>query len=108
MNSPAHRYRIGIDLGGTKIEAIALTPDGNEILRQRVPTPKEDYRGTVAAIAGLIGKVEGELGEKATVGIGMPGAISPATGLVMKELLLGQNLTVPLEAFRLDRAAFRS
>ena len=82
MTSPAPRYRIGIDLGGTKIEAIALAPDGREILRQRVPTPKDDYRGTVAAIAGLVAKVEGELGEPATVGVGMPGAISPASGLV--------------------------
>jgi fructokinase len=80
MKTP--RYRIGIDLGGTKIEAIALAPDGRELLRQRVPTPKEDYRGTVAAIAGLVAKVEAELGEPATVGVGMPGAISPATGLV--------------------------
>ena len=82
MTSPAPRYRIGIDLGGTKIEAIALAPDGREILRQRVPTPKDDYRGTVTAIAARVAKLEGESGERATVGVGMPGAISPATGLV--------------------------
>ncbi len=82
MASPAPRYRIGIDLGGTKIEAIALAPDGRELLRRRQPTPKNDYRGTIAAIAGLVGAAERELGETATVGVGMPGAISPATGLV--------------------------
>jgi fructokinase len=82
MARSAPRFRIGVDLGGTKIEAIALGPDGRELIRIRESTPRGDYGGTVAAIAGLVGKVEGELGEKATVGVGMPGAISLATGLV--------------------------
>jgi fructokinase len=74
--------RIGIDLGGTKIEAIALADDGRFLLRQRVSTPRGDYDATVAAIAGLINDVEIAVGQKGTVGVGMPGTISPATGLV--------------------------
>jgi fructokinase len=73
--------RIGIDLGGTKIEAIALEGDGSEILRRRVPTPR-DYDGTLAAIADLVALVELKLGQRGTVGIGIPGAVSPATGLI--------------------------
>jgi fructokinase len=74
--------RIGIDLGGTKIEAAAIGPEGDILVRRRVATPRDDYRGTIDAIAGLVLEVERELGQAATVGIGMPGAISPATGLV--------------------------
>jgi fructokinase len=73
--------RIGIDLGGTKIEIIALDPQGAECFRKRVPTPRGDYAGTVAAIAALVRDAEAVVGP-ATVGIGMPGTISPATGLV--------------------------
>ena len=75
--------RIGIDWGGTKIEALALAEDGRELGRQRVPTPKGDYEGCVRAIVGLVGELEKGAGEKGTVGIGIPGAISPQTGLVM-------------------------
>lgn len=74
--------RIGIDLGGTKIEVAALDETGNELVRRRIDTPRDDYRGTVAAIAGLVDGVERELGQTGTVGVSMPGAISPATGLV--------------------------
>lgn len=74
--------RIGVDLGGTKIEAIALDDEGHERLRRRVATPRGDYAGTIAEIAGLVEGLEGELGTRTTVGVGMPGAISPATGLV--------------------------
>jgi fructokinase len=74
--------RIGIDLGGTKIEVAALDEAGKELIRRRVDTPRDDYRGTVAAIAGLVAGVEQELGETGTVGVSMPGSISPATGLV--------------------------
>lgn len=73
--------RIGIDVGGTKIEAIALDADGRERFRKRVPAARGDYHGTIAAVAALVADAEGEVGE-ATIGIGMPGAISPATGLV--------------------------
>ena len=74
-------YRIGIDLGGTKIEIAVLAPDGAEALRHRIPTP-HGYPETVEAIAGLVRACEAQLGVSATVGIGIPGVISPATGLV--------------------------
>jgi fructokinase len=73
--------RIGIDLGGTKIEIIALDAGGAECFRRRIPTPREDYEATLAAIAGLVAEAEAIAGP-CTVGIGMPGTISPATGLV--------------------------
>lgn len=75
------QYRIGIDLGGTKIEVIALAPDGTEALRHRIATPR-GYDQTVAAIADLVRMAEAQIGAGATVGIGIPGVISPATGLV--------------------------
>ncbi len=75
------RYRIGIDLGGTKIEIAVLGPDGAELLRQRVPTP-ESYTARIGAIAALVREAEARLGGTAPVGIGIPGIISPATGLV--------------------------
>jgi fructokinase len=74
--------RIGIDLGGTKIEAIALDARGRELVRRRVPTPRDDYDGTIEAIRSLVEGIEKELGETGTIGIGTPGAISPATGLI--------------------------
>ena len=74
--------RIGIDLGGTKIEGVALDDHGRELARRREATPRDHYDGTVRAIAGLVGFLEDRVGARGTVGIGMPGAISPATGLV--------------------------
>jgi len=74
--------RIGVDLGGTKVEAVALDPQGRELLRRRVPTPRDDYAATLGAIAGLVHLMESELGATGSVGVGMPGALSPATGLV--------------------------
>jgi fructokinase len=74
--------RIGVDLGGTKIEAIALDRDGRECGRRRVPTPRDRYGATLAAITTLVEGLEREGSEPARVGIGMPGALSPATGLV--------------------------
>jgi fructokinase len=74
--------RIGVDLGGTKIEAIALDRDGGVLIRRRVPTPRHDYAATLAAIRDLVVGIERELGQTGSVGVGMPGAISPATGLV--------------------------
>jgi fructokinase len=73
--------RIGIDLGGTKIEIGVLAPDGSERLRHRVPTP-HGYHASLEAIAELVRDAEVRLGITATVGIGIPGVISPATGLV--------------------------
>lgn len=74
--------RIGIDLGGTKIEALALDHAGNELGRHRVPTPRDDYKGTLQAMADLVFRLETETGRKATVGAGIPGTISGVTGLV--------------------------
>lgn len=73
--------RIGIDVGGTKIEAVALSNNGDELFRQRVPTPR-DYQQTLATIARLVSDAETTLGEKGTVGAGIPGTVSPQTGLV--------------------------
>lgn len=70
----------GIDLGGTKIELIALDAAGQEVLRRRVPTPQTGYAAMVAAIATLVHDAEIKLKQTGTVGIGTPGAISPATG----------------------------
>jgi fructokinase len=75
------RHRIGVDLGGTKIEIVVLAPDGGERLRRRVDTPR-GYRASLEAIARLVRDAESELGVTATVGIGIPGVISPVTGLV--------------------------
>jgi fructokinase len=74
--------RIGIDLGGTKIEGIAIDESGIERQRLRVPTPKGEYAAVVQAVVSLVGEIEKLRGEKGTVGVGIPGAISPATGLV--------------------------
>jgi fructokinase len=76
------RLRLGIDLGGTKIEIIALDPRGAQRLRRRVPTPHGDYRATLAALGTLVRDTERELGGQGTVGIGTPGSISRATGLL--------------------------
>ena len=74
--------RIGIDLGGTKIEGIALSDNGDELIRRRVPTPAGDYAATLHAVADLVRGFESSLGVEGTVGVGTPGAISPATGLL--------------------------
>lgn len=83
MTSP---LRLGIDLGGTKTEAIVLDADGQALLRRRVPSPQGDYGATIATIAALVQTCEAELADRlsqpCSVGIGIPGAISPATGLV--------------------------
>lgn len=73
---------IGIDWGGTKIEGIALSETGATLARERVATPRGDYDGCIAAVVALVRAFEASLGETGTVGIGIPGSISPATGLV--------------------------
>lgn len=75
--------RIGVDLGGSKIEAIALDSEGAVRARERQPAPRGDYDATIAAVVALVAKVEQAAGTRPSpVGLGMPGAISPATGLV--------------------------
>jgi ROK family len=74
--------RIGVDLGGTKIEMIALRDDGAPLLRRRVPTPARDYLGILDAVADLVTFAEQELAQKGTVGVATPGAISPKTGFI--------------------------
>lgn len=75
-------YRIGIDLGGTKTEVIALDGHGNELLRRRVRSPRDDYQATLNMLTALVHDTEARLGARCSVGIGTPGAISPATGLL--------------------------
>lgn len=74
--------KIGIDLGGTKVEVIALSDNNEELFRKRVPTPRGDYQGTIDAICGLVKDAEAATGQIGTVGVGIPGTLSPVTGLV--------------------------
>jgi fructokinase len=97
--------RIGVDLGGTKIEGILLGEEGRELRRLRRPTPRGDYRATLEAIRSLVLSLEEGFGGGASVGLGMPGAISPATGLVKNSnstWLIGRPLQDDLERL-LDR-----
>ena len=101
---PGERVRIGVDLGGTKIEAIALADSGEIAARERVPTPRS-YEGTLEAIALLVRDVERVAGAGASVGIGIPGAVTPSTGLVKNAnsvWLIGKPLGRDLES-RLGR-----
>jgi fructokinase len=95
------QLRLGIDLGGTKIEIAAIDAAGGELLRERVATPQGDYAGTLAAIATLVRGAEQKLGAEGTVGIGIPGAESKATGLIKNAnstWLIGKPLRHDLEA----------
>lgn len=74
--------RIGIDLGGTKIEGIAMDDEGTVRARRRIPSPRGDYHRTVDAIAGLVRAIDSEVAQTPPVGVGIPGVISPATGRV--------------------------
>jgi len=97
--------RAGIDLGGTKIEGLALSADGREIARLRVPTPSGDYDATLAAISAVVAQLESRAGARAAVGIGIPGTISPASGLIKNAnsvCLIGHALDKDLERL-LDR-----
>jgi fructokinase len=96
--------RVGVDLGGTKIEAIALADSGEIVARERVVTPPS-YDGCVDAIVGLVTAVERTSDERGTVGIGIPGAVTPSTGLVKNAnsvWLIGKPLGRDLEV-RLER-----
>jgi fructokinase len=93
--------RIGIDLGGTKIEALAISGNGTELVRYRIDTPRDDYAGTVSAMAGLVRRIETETGSAGSVGAGIPGTISEKTGVVKNAnsvWLNGQPLQVDLSA----------
>src|SRR4051812_15871151 len=92
--------RIGLDVGGTKIEGIALSNDG-EVGRVRVATPRHDYGATLEAIATIIGELERDAPQTATIGVGIPGAITPETGLVKNAnstWLIGRAFHSDLEA----------
>ncbi len=97
--------RIGIDLGGSKIEGAALASSGAILDRRRVATPRHDYAATIEAIAGLVAALEKRAGTRGTVGVGIPGAVSPASGMVKNAnstWLNGRPLQHDL-ARRLDR-----
>lgn len=93
--------KIGVDLGGTKIEIVALAGNGVELIRRRIPTPAGDYDAIVNAIGHLVRNVESELGQESTVGIGTPGAIDASTGLLKNSnstVLNGKPLRRDIEA----------
>ena len=93
--------RLGIDLGGTKIEIVALANDSAELLRRRVPTPRGDYPGTLKAVAALVREAENQLGHRGSIGIGIPGAESRVTGRIKNAnstWLIGKPLRRDLEA----------
>ncbi len=101
----APEARIGIDLGGTKIEGIALGADGAVLARRRLASPSGSYQATLAAVVDLALDLERRIGREATVGIGIPGAVSPATGLVKNAnstWLIGHPFREDLER-RLER-----
>ncbi|MDO6641911.1 MULTISPECIES: fructokinase [unclassified Shewanella] len=96
--------RMGIDLGGTKIEVVALAEDSSELFRKRIPTPK-NYPETLDAIVGLVNDAEAETQQTGSVGVGIPGVVSPLTGLVKNSnstWINGHPLDKDLSA-RLDR-----
>jgi len=93
--------RIGIDLGGTKMEGIVLDSAGHETARKRISTPSGGYSATLDAVCELVLMLESETGQQSTVGIGIPGTISPATGLIKNAnstCLIGQPLDQDLQA----------
>src|SRR5256885_5748389 len=97
--------RVGVDMGGTKIEALAIDERGHELARKRIATPRGDYQAIVAAVGDLVFEVEKILGATARVGIGIPGALSRVTGLVKNAnstILNGHDFKLDLER-RLDR-----
>src|SRR5205814_2189072 len=97
----SERFRIGIDLGGTKIEGAAIDAGGSVRFRHRVATPAQDYRGTIDAIIALVGTIERQIGTTAPVGIGIPGAVSPISGLIKNAnstWLIGRPLLRDLES----------
>ncbi|MBV9571199.1 MAG: ROK family protein [Alphaproteobacteria bacterium] len=93
--------RIGVDLGGTKIELLALGSRGEELVRERIPTPRESYGAVVTAIRDLVLRAERRLGARGSVGLAIPGIVSPKTGLVKNAnstLLIGHPLDHDISA----------
>jgi fructokinase len=96
----AAQVRLGVDLGGTKIEIVALDETGKELLRRRLATPRDDYAATVAAVQDLVAAAERDVGARCTVGIGTPGAMSSVSGTLKNSnstWLNGQPLKRDLE-----------
>jgi len=94
------QVRVGVDVGGTKIEAIAIDAGGRELARRRIATPQGDYAATVGAIAGLVSDVEAAAGAAGTIGVGIPGALSRVDGRVKNAnstCLIGHRLQDDLE-----------
>ncbi|MEJ2654467.1 MAG: ROK family protein, partial [Acidihalobacter sp.] len=97
--------RLGVDMGGTKIEVLALDADGHECLRRRVPTPQGDYAATIETAGRLVEAAEAELGARGSVGVAIPGAVSLVSGLIKNAnsvCLNGKPLQADLER-RLER-----
>jgi len=93
--------RLGIDLGGSKTEIIALDDSGGEILRRRIASPLGDYAATVSALVGLVSDAEARIGERGRLGVGIPGTVSATTGLVKNAnstWLIGKPLKADLSA----------
>ena len=91
---------IGIDWGGTKIEGVAMTPEGLELARLRVETPRHDYPGCIARIVRMIADLEGQTGQKGSIGIGIPGSLEPVSRLgkgASSTWLLGQPVEADLQ-----------
>jgi fructokinase len=78
----ASPVRIGIDWGGTKIEALAMNSDGRELVRRRIPTPRGDYERSIREAVALVAAIEAEAGRTGPIGVGIPGMVVPETGLV--------------------------
>src|ERR1700720_808188 len=92
---------IGIDWGGTKIEGIAITAEGQEIIRLREKTPRHDYHGCIQVIARLVSRIEQETGQRCPVGIGIPGSLEPKSRLgkgASSTWLLGRSVERDLQA----------
>ena len=100
MADPA--YRIGIDLGGTKTEAILLDPQGETLFRERLPTPKTDYRAIIETIAALIDDARATIGDApVSIGVAIPGSVEPGTGRIRNAnttALIGERLGADLVA----------
>ncbi|MGB1550647.1 MAG: ROK family protein, partial [Parvibaculales bacterium] len=93
--------RFGLDLGGTKMEAVLLNEAGEIVWRQRRPTPSENYEAIIETIAELVGEADRESTQEISIGIGMPGSLSPKTGLVRNsntQCLNGRPIQQDLES----------